>query len=55
MKNQIEQLKRAKNAVILAHYYAPDEIQEMLSREFVATLLYIKKNIKICRKMLLPT
>ena len=29
MKNQIEQLKRAKNAVILAHYYAPAEVQEI--------------------------
>ena len=29
MKNQIEQLKKEKNAVILAHYYAPAEVQEM--------------------------
>ena len=29
MKNQIEQLKKAKNAVILAHYYAPTEVQEI--------------------------
>lgn len=29
MKNQIEQLKKEKNAVILAHYYAPAEVQEI--------------------------
>ena len=29
MKNQIEQLKKQKNAVILAHYYAPAEVQEI--------------------------
>ena len=29
MKNKIEQLKRAKNAVILAHYYAPADVQEI--------------------------
>ncbi|MBR6764929.1 MAG: quinolinate synthase NadA, partial [Clostridia bacterium] len=27
MKDQIERLKKEKNAVILAHYYAPDEVQ----------------------------
>ena len=27
IKNQIEQLTRAKNAVILAHYYAPADVQ----------------------------
>ena len=27
MKNQIEKLKKEKNAVILAHYYAPAEVQ----------------------------
>lgn len=29
MKNQINQLKKEKNAVILAHYYAPPEVQEI--------------------------
>ncbi len=29
MKKQIEQLKKAKNAIILAHYYAPAEVQEI--------------------------
>lgn len=29
MKNQIIQLKKEKNAVILAHYYAPPEVQEI--------------------------
>lgn len=29
MKNQINQLKKEKKAVILAHYYAPPEVQEI--------------------------
>jgi len=29
MKNQIQKLKREKNAIILAHYYAPAEVQEV--------------------------
>ena len=29
MKNQIQQLKQAKNAVILAHYYVPADVQEI--------------------------
>ena len=30
MKQQIEQLKKEKNAVILAHFYAPAEVQEIV-------------------------
>jgi len=29
MKEQIERLKKEKEAVILAHYYAPSEVQEI--------------------------
>ncbi len=29
MKNRIEHLKKSKNAVILAHYYTPNEIQDI--------------------------
>ena len=29
IKEEIEQLKKEKNAVILAHYYVPDEVQEI--------------------------
>lgn len=44
MKNQIEQLKRKKNAVILAHYYAPDEVQEIA--DFVGDSFYLAKVAK---------
>ena len=29
MNKRIEELKKEKNAVILAHYYAPDAVQEL--------------------------
>ena len=41
MKNQIEQLKRAKNAVILAHYYVPAEVQEVA--DYVGDSFYLAK------------
>lgn len=41
MKNQIEQLKRAKNAVILAHYYAPAGVQEIA--DYVGDSFYLAK------------
>ncbi|MBE6735168.1 MAG: quinolinate synthase NadA [Ruminococcaceae bacterium] len=44
MKNQIEQLKRAKNAVILAHYYTPAEVQEIA--DFVGDSFYLAKIAK---------
>ncbi|MBQ8623817.1 MAG: quinolinate synthase NadA [Oscillospiraceae bacterium] len=44
MKDQIEQLKRAKNAVILAHYYAPAEVQEIA--DFVGDSFYLAKIAK---------
>ena len=44
MKSQIEQLKRVKNAVILAHYYAPDEAQEIA--DFVGDSFYLAKKAK---------
>ncbi len=44
MKNQIEQLKRKKNAVILAHYYAPAEIQEIA--DYVGDSFYLAKVAK---------
>jgi len=44
MKNQIEQLKRAKNAVILAHYYAPAEVQEVA--DYVGDSFYLAKVAK---------
>ena len=44
MKNQIEQLKHAKNAVILAHYYAPAEVQELA--DYVGDSFYLAKIAK---------
>lgn len=44
MKNQIGQLKRRKNAVILAHYYAPAEVQEIA--DYVGDSFYLAKIAK---------
>ncbi len=44
MKKQIEQLKRQKNAVILAHYYAPAEVQEIA--DCVGDSFYLAKVAK---------
>ncbi|MBQ3099999.1 MAG: quinolinate synthase NadA [Clostridia bacterium] len=44
MKNRIEQLKKEKNAVILAHYYAPAEVQE--SADYVGDSFYLAKVAK---------
>lgn len=44
MKDQIEQLKRAKNAVILAHYYAPAEVQKVA--DYVGDSFYLAKIAK---------
>lgn len=44
MKNQIEQLKKDKNAVILAHYYVPAEVQEIA--DYVGDSFYLAKIAK---------
>ena len=44
MKNQIKQLKKEKNAVILAHYYAPAEVQEIA--DYVGDSFYLAKIAK---------
>lgn len=44
MKHQIEQLKKEKNAVILAHYYAPGEVQEIA--DYVGDSFYLAKIAK---------
>ena len=44
MRNRIEQLKREKNAVILAHYYAPAEVQEVA--DYVGDSFYLAKLAK---------
>ncbi len=44
MMKQIEKLKSEKNAVILAHYYAPDEAQQVA--DFVGDSFYLAKVAK---------
>lgn len=44
MKNRIIQLKEEKNAVILAHYYAPDEVQEIA--DHIGDSFYLAKVAK---------
>jgi len=44
MKKQIEQLKAAKNAIVLAHYYAPNEVQEIA--DYVGDSFYLAKVAK---------
>lgn len=44
MKTEIQKLKAEKNAVILAHYYAPDESQEVA--DFVGDSFYLAKVAK---------
>ena len=44
MKNEILKLKKEKNAAILAHYYAPAEVQELA--DFVGDSFYLAKVAK---------
>ncbi len=44
MKDSIKQLKKAKNAVILTHYYAPAEAQEIA--DYVGDSFYLAKAAK---------
>ena len=44
MKAEILKLKKEKNAVILAHYYAPDEVQQIA--DFVGDSFYLAKKAK---------
>ncbi len=46
MKNRILQLKNDKKAVIMAHYYAPAEVQEIA--DFVGDSFYLAKVAKEC-------
>lgn len=47
MKKQIETLKNEKNAVILAHYYAPSEVQQIA--DYVGDSFYLAKIAKESR------
>lgn len=44
MKEKINQLKKQKNAVILAHYYAPKDVQEVA--DYVGDSFYLAKAAK---------
>ena len=44
MKNRIKQLQKEKNAVILAHYYAPAQVQEIA--DYVGDSFYLAKIAK---------
>lgn len=44
MENRIKELKKEKNAVILAHYYAPDEAQKIA--DYVGDSFYLAKIAK---------
>ena len=44
MKNRITELKKEKNAVILAHYYTPDDIQQVA--DYVGDSFYLAKIAK---------
>lgn len=41
VKEQVQSLKKEKNAVILAHYYVPDEVQELA--DYVGDSFYLSK------------
>ena len=50
LKEEVEQLKKEKNAVILAHYYVPDDVQEVGAvqeiADYVGDSFYLSKIAK---------
>lgn len=44
LKQEINQLKQKKNAVILAHYYVPDDVQEIA--DYIGDSFYLSKIAK---------
>ena len=44
LTEEIEQLKKEKNAVILAHYYVPDEVQQIA--DYTGDSFYLSKKAK---------
>lgn len=44
IKNRIEDLKKSKNAIILAHYYVPDEVQQIA--DYIGDSYYLSKIAK---------
>lgn len=47
-KNKVLKLKKEKNAVILAHFYAPSEVQEVA--DYVGDSFYLAKIAKDCKE-----
>ena len=44
VKDEIEKLRKEKNAVILAHYYVPGDVQEIA--DYVGDSYYLSKKAK---------
>ena len=44
VKDEIEKLRKEKNAVILAHYYVPGEVQEIA--DYVGDSYYLSKRAR---------
>ena len=44
VREEIQTLKKEKNAVILAHYYVPDEVQECA--DYIGDSFYLSKKEK---------
>ena len=44
VREEIQTLKKEKNAVILAHYYVPDEVQECA--DYIGDSFYLSKKAK---------
>ena len=51
LKDNILQLKKQKNAIILAHFYEPDEIQEIA--DYVGDSYYLSKIARDCNEKLI--
>lgn len=49
LKQEINQLKQKKNAVILAHYYVPDDVQEIA--DYIGDSFYLSKIAKIYKQI----
>lgn len=44
LQEEIKQLKKMKHAVILAHYYVPDEVQEIA--DYIGDSFYLSRKVR---------